>query len=430
MTGMGCQWLGMGLQLMQISEFAKSMLRSAEVLKPYKIDLLKVLKEGKTEPQKERNITASFVGICAIQIALIDVLRSLNVKADGIVGHSTGELACAYADGCCTAEQTILAAYFRGYSVENANLPQGRMAAVGLPWEEVKKMCPKDIYAVCDNADDSVTISGLKEPLEKFVESLKQKNIFARMVDTHGYSFHCEHILPIVPTLRKAMNEIIIDPKPRSERWISSSYPKSEWDKQESKMASAEYFVHNLMSSVLFNDAVKMIPSDAIIIEIGPHFLLQSLLKRTVGPKALYFGLMKRNEENNIKFLMESLGTLYVEGVNPKIERLYPPVKFPVPRGTPMISDLIRWNHSESYFVPKYSSKSRVFSLEFHFFSNDSYILDHKIDRKVLFPATGFIYLAWEALASKKEKQFEQVPIVIERFKVHKPVIMGQQCKH
>ncbi|GBM08010.1 Fatty acid synthase [Araneus ventricosus] len=104
------------------------------------------------------------------------------------------------------------------------------------------------------------------------------------------------------------MNEIITDPKPRSERWISSSYHKSEWDKPESKMASAEYFVHNLMSSVFFNDAVKTIPPDAIIIEIGPHFLLQTLLKRTVGPKALYFGLMKRNEENNIQFFMDTLG--------------------------------------------------------------------------------------------------------------------------
>ncbi|GBM47851.1 hypothetical protein AVEN_69887-1 [Araneus ventricosus] len=62
------------------------------------------------------------------------------------------------------------------------------------------------------------------------------------------------------------------------------------------------------MSSVFFNDAVKTIPPDSIIIEIGPHFLLQTLLRRTVGPKALYFGLMKRNEENNIKFFMDTLG--------------------------------------------------------------------------------------------------------------------------
>ncbi|CAL1290423.1 unnamed protein product [Larinioides sclopetarius] len=429
MTGMGCQWPGMGLQLMQISEFSRSIKRSAETLRPYGIDLLKILKEGKTHPQRERNITASFVGICAIQVALIDVLKQLDIKPDGIVGHSTGELLCAYADSCFSAEQTVLAAYHRGNSVENANLPQGQLAAVGLPWNEVEKMCPKDVYAVCDNADDSVTISGLKEPLENFVQTLKQRNIFVRMVNAHGYSFHCEHVLPVVPSLRKAMNELITDPKPRSERWISSSYPKSEWEKPECKIASGEYFVHNLTSRVLFKDAVKMIPSDAMIIEIGPHFLLQPLMKRNVGSKAVYLGLMKRNDESSIKFFLDSLGQMYNEGVNPKIERLYPPVKFPVARGTPMISNLIHWNHSETFNVPKYIPKSSVFSREFNFMRTDDYILDHKIDGKVLFPATGYIYLVWETLALNKHKNFEEVPIVVERFKIHKPTVITQNLR-
>ena len=73
-------------------------------------------------------------------------------------------------------------------------------------------------------------------------------------------------------------------------------------------MAGAEYFVHNLMSRVRFNDVLKKIPSDACTIEIGPHFLLQSILKRAVGPEACYIGLMKRNDDNNIGFFMESLG--------------------------------------------------------------------------------------------------------------------------
>ena len=66
-----------------------------------------------------------------LQIALVDVLRTLEIHPDGIIGHSTGEIACAYADGCCTAEQTLLCAYWRGKSVESANLVDGEMAAVG-----------------------------------------------------------------------------------------------------------------------------------------------------------------------------------------------------------------------------------------------------------------------------------------------------------
>ncbi|GFT94666.1 fatty acid synthase [Trichonephila clavipes] len=83
------------------------------------------------------------------------------------------------------------------------------------------------------------------------------------------------------------------------------------------------------------------------------------------------------------------LSSLYNEGVDPKIERLYPPVKFPVPRGIPSISDLIKWNHSQSYIVPKYTAETSEFSMEFKFDKEDAYILDHKIDGRSLFPATA-----------------------------------------
>ena len=59
------------------------------------------------------------------------VLNVLGIKPDGIVGHSVGELGCAYADGGLTAEETVLAAYWRGRCVIEANLPLGGMAAVG-----------------------------------------------------------------------------------------------------------------------------------------------------------------------------------------------------------------------------------------------------------------------------------------------------------
>lgn len=49
----------------------------------------------------------------------------------GMVGHSVGELGCAYADGSLTAEQTVLSAYWRGRAVQEASLPAGAMAAVG-----------------------------------------------------------------------------------------------------------------------------------------------------------------------------------------------------------------------------------------------------------------------------------------------------------
>jgi fatty acid synthase len=66
-----------------------------------------------------------------LQVALVDVLRSLGIEPQGVVGHSVGELGCAYADGCMTAEETVLSAYWRGRCLVDQNLPLGGMAAVG-----------------------------------------------------------------------------------------------------------------------------------------------------------------------------------------------------------------------------------------------------------------------------------------------------------
>lgn len=58
-------------------------------------------------------------------------MNALEVVPDGIVGHSVGELGCAYADGCLTAEEMILAAYARGLASIETDLIPGMMAAVG-----------------------------------------------------------------------------------------------------------------------------------------------------------------------------------------------------------------------------------------------------------------------------------------------------------
>ena len=41
---------------------------------------------------------------------------STGIQPDGIIGHSVGELGCAYADGSFTAAEAIKAAYCRGRS--------------------------------------------------------------------------------------------------------------------------------------------------------------------------------------------------------------------------------------------------------------------------------------------------------------------------
>lgn len=102
--------------------------------------------------------------------------------------------------------------------------------------------------------------------------------------------------------------QVITEPRPRTARWVSSSIPESHWGDQLAKFSSAEYHVNNLLSPVLFQEALQFVPPNAIVIEIAPHCLLQAILKRSLAPTCTFVGLMKRNHPNNIEFLFSSLG--------------------------------------------------------------------------------------------------------------------------
>lgn len=156
-SGMGSQWASMAKDLMQVDVFRNSIHRCAEALKPEGLDLVDIL--TKSDESRFDNILYSFVSIAAVQVALTDVLTHVGLTPDGMVGHSVGELGCAYADGCFTPEQTVLAAYWRGRSILDTNLSEGAMAAVGLSWEECHKRLPKDVIPACHNSEDSVTVS-------------------------------------------------------------------------------------------------------------------------------------------------------------------------------------------------------------------------------------------------------------------------------
>jgi fatty acid synthase len=157
--GLGCQWPAMAKALMTIDIFANKIEECVQILKPYKIDLKYMLLSD--DKNSMSCITNKFTATTSMQIALVEVLQKLNIIPDGIIGHSFGEIACAYADGCLTTEEAVLTAYYRGIVTENEDkLPKGLMAAVGLSWDETKKLCPKGVYVVCNNSKDSVTISG------------------------------------------------------------------------------------------------------------------------------------------------------------------------------------------------------------------------------------------------------------------------------
>ncbi|KAL1129219.1 hypothetical protein AAG570_013748 [Ranatra chinensis] len=423
-SGMGSQWAGMGLALMPLEPFSAAIRKCSNALAEEGVDLMNLLKHGTDE--NFNNPLNSFVCIAAIQVGLVDVLTTLGITPDGIMGHSVGELGCAYVDRTFTAEQTVLAAYWRGRSILESKLIPGGMAAVGLSWEETKARLPKDIVLACHNSKDSVTISGPLEQVDRFVEELQAENIFVRKVSTSGVAFHSKYIADAGPKLRANLERIIPVAKPRSKKWISTSIPESGWGSALASHSSAAYHVNNLLSPVLFHESLGHIPPGAVVVEIAPHSLLQAILKRSLSPDSIVVGLTRREE--GLPFMLSNIGKMYNAGLNPKLSELYQSVSYPVARGTPMIAPLVQWDHSMEWSVADFSgkgSRSGETIIEIDMTKDEnSYLMGHNIDGRVLFPATGYLTLAWKTFAKLNQKPFEELPVVLENVQFQRATIM------
>lgn len=90
------------------------------------------------------------------------------------------------------------------------------------------------------------------------------------------------------------------------------------------------------------------IPDNAVVIKIAPHGLMQAIVRRSLTQGVVNIPLTKRGHPDNIQFMIAALGKMYNAGPNINAWNVYPKVKYPVSRGTPAISPLIKLDHSKN----------------------------------------------------------------------------------
>jgi len=111
----------------------------------------------------------------AVQIALVNLFRSWDVKPQAVVGHSSGEIAGAYAAEAITADEAILMAYYRGQVMKLQGLAGG-MAAIGLGRDAVTPFLVPGVVIACENSPESVTLSGDADKLLEVMDTIGQAN--------------------------------------------------------------------------------------------------------------------------------------------------------------------------------------------------------------------------------------------------------------
>jgi acyl transferase domain-containing protein len=109
----------------------------------------------------------------AVQIALFLQFQRLGVKPTAVVGHSSGEIAAAYAAGHLSLEDAIVVAHHYG-RVASQSRGNGAMAAVGLGANEVAEFMRHGVVIACENSARNTTISGDADAVDETLKAVEK----------------------------------------------------------------------------------------------------------------------------------------------------------------------------------------------------------------------------------------------------------------
>ncbi|KAF4945210.1 hypothetical protein FGADI_12109, partial [Fusarium gaditjirri] len=325
-TGQGAQYPQMGRELIEAFPVFRCSLRKLDaVLSKLPKSPTWTIEESLLQPLETSQIHDVSLAqpLCtAIQIALVDLLRSWGLSPSAVVGHSSGEIAASYAAGFISAAEAIATAYYRGFAVSHV-LTEGAMVAASLGHEEARQLIAdnglsNELTVACINSPESVTISGDRGAADKLCLVLNQQGHTARVLRTNGRAYHSKHMHQIGSLYEKLLFSYIEMhhspcPPQNSVQFVSSVTGK---ELCQEDMTPA-YWRNNLESPVQFSRALtKSYNTDYSFIEVGPHPTLALPVRQTCekpGSTLPYHSLLKRGS-NSVKTALSCAGNLYNEG--------------------------------------------------------------------------------------------------------------------
>ncbi|XP_050542847.1 fatty acid synthase-like isoform X2 [Daktulosphaira vitifoliae] len=363
LPGVSVYWAGVGAQLQKLTVFRESIENSASVLQKKGFNIYPVL--NSTDTTTTQNPLLYVVATTVVQVALLNVLKKIELSPDYIVSNSLGDFAAAFADGVLSAEEAVMCAFELGSILAQLNL-------------KVSQSVP-----VITSND----VSKVSKQLQSILQSVMSSS------------------------------------KKISNRWLNASQVSSN------QPISAAYFVNRLSSDVSLHSMLAKCPDDAIYLQILNQIDLQN--NSAINKNSVYINLIE-DSNDTLKQLLLSIGDLFNAGLQPQIKHLYPPVKYPVSSGTPMIQSLVEWDHSVKWHVATFHGKppsnSGEIKLNVDMNSEEySFLKSFTIDDKHSFPYSGYLALVWEGLAKLMYKELVEVPVVFNNVEFLKQTIIPEE---
>jgi acyl transferase domain-containing protein len=458
-TGQGVQYAEMSRELFVYPVFRESITQASQFFTSLGATWSLLDELSRTAEQSKINKPWLSQPACtAVQVALVDLLRSWDVKPSRVVGHSSGEIAAAYVSGKLTRDSAWRVAYYRGVVSAKQSELKGTMLAVGLSEQEaqpyVDALAKKGVLVVaCSNSPRNCTISGDENLVSEIHDLLQDKQIFVRKLPIHK-AYHSPHMDLVAKEYAALLNGISSDKSVQPNTVVMVSTVTGAFVTDE--LLDAEYWVKNLVSPVRFSDGLTAtcfrsaqkgqasLRVDAqggnhfadVVLELGPHGALQSAIKDILATQPSGSGITSLPVLNRSKpgpeTLLAALGHIWSRGYPISFQKINESAQCePIVRPHALMTDIpgYTFNHSQLlWYESRLSRNYRLRKAPRHDLfgapvpdwnkerpqwrnilrlTEQPWLRDHIVTNSHVYPGVGYLIMAIEAIQQIADEGLE-----------------------
>jgi acyl transferase domain-containing protein len=277
-SGNGAQFVGMAADALQHGERFRAALHEVDALLAPQLGWSPAARLLTADAEDMRRADVAQPLLFSVQVAITEALRAAGVAPEVCLGHSVGEIAAAWAAGAlslATASRIVVVRSRQQHRAHGA----GSMAAVAVDAETVAEEIARigrELELAAVNSRTSVTIAGPVAALDRLAEAAAAKGWRYTRLDL-DYPFHSSLLDPIRSDLIAGLAGI--EAADCVGGFVSTVFGRTI----PGSRLTAEYWWQNVRCPVRFADALaEIVPRSRLLLEIGPHPVLQSYLREAL----------------------------------------------------------------------------------------------------------------------------------------------------
>lgn len=272
--GQGSQFSGMGKDLYENNEIAKSLFDKADEILGFPIT--QIMFTGSDEELKQTKVTQPAVFLHSVILAKV-----LGVNPDAVAGHSLGEFSALVVAGALSFEDGLRLVAKRAMAMQKCceNYPGGMAAILGLDDSTIEQICDSIdgvVVAANYNCPGQLVISGANEAVDAACVKLKEAGARRALRLPVGGAFHSPLMEAARAELEQAIAEVEFDTPTCPIYQNVDAMPQTEPEIIKANI------IAQLTAPVRWTQIAKNMIADGYnnFTELGPGAVLQGMIKK------------------------------------------------------------------------------------------------------------------------------------------------------